>query len=1547
MASRGAFGFRSAKQAKQADKSDERARTVVDPARRASITSSAASNASKQSGQSSSFFSRSKSRGRTDPPRTITPSSISVGRTQSTEQLSSSMSELGRTNMIGTSRSVGSGASTAQSSKSGKAGRNVLRRKSPMDHKGRYAPSESSTSSQGQRPWGSVLETASSPELYRDPFAGSVLGITMPPMSSTPASNLPPGLGSSSEFATSNSRMASYSTRPPPQALSTQNLPPPTPTFAHDSGSSTRRSESPGAFSSTSTPTSMSSASPGMGTPAKVSLRRQISPTRSRPPVTRRKFPSAQNQEDPQLSQRAGLPSVRESATSSSSSSTVKAAERRDGSQVRSDRSTPLPPSPPTRQSSRGFAQQPSEDFGRRPDALRDLPEQPSRDLGSMHRAQAELYAQSGSTQALRYRTPPPRPSRAGTPRLDDAFEPEPVIRTRLPPLQTAGFKGRTSLEKETSSAESRSAASHSSRAVLGRSPSSASSLSVRPSRMPSPNPLVTRPLRAAPGESSRSLDAPFTEANNGGSQTIKDSTPLSASPSKSFHRFGLFTKRTKSPIETTTFESADRAAKKGPAAGTGHEGYGKYARRGRSGSASTGASRGRSTSTTSAGRTPSSRKSSVTSRDDPEMDNFLRDRLAPVVIPGGGYAAESPFLGSARQAVGGGASSAAILPLDEVHGRGLPLPHQTPLGSNTINPEPSNTHHLRRDYRRLPHRQENPEHPFEQQHRRELDRSGGRPTLAARRSAHRSQLFGEDVEPVRLPAPIDTRAVAASPVMDSRDTVQSSITTDLSDDISEGHEGNWLKSRRAEKRIRSPKKWNFFQRTQSPLRRPPEPAVPGPDDDQGSIRELSATVTRLPEARSVAFYALLDGSEQALNQNNYGKETDRTQLGSNNSSVQNSAIPPETPGSRQHRLSALLPSPPSLSGEFPRSNSPHSRPAALHTPETYAEPTPAPVPEPKKPRLQQVGRIPRVVSKRDRLHKPPPQSFSRPFARPPTASPEDPSSEFPVVTGEQGKPETVQRPPLGIQTVPVHSEPWGSQDSTKPASAPTRPGGNLRANDEFLAFPLRISSDVSGTSSSGILSFTETTAVLPQPGTVPDEDEVWNEYNEFLDTVGSSPAQLSNESKDHEKSFSKSRYTPSPLKLTKESSLSVSPEKERPTQYPRSEAPTKPLPSPPDKNKLFSSELPSTPGTISDLVAGYGERNRSSAISKQRESRSTTSRYSTSSIETDLDSLAGREHTQGPKTAKLVTQSNLRFDALMTSRWLSFDRVLFSPAHDEVKTDRILVLDGLGNDDWSYYCAETYRNAGIFNLSPTPSRPQQQTLALHLPQNHRQIQYLNLGNRFPFPPGFFAAAVLRFPLATSEGAYLNATLECMRVLRPGGYLEMSILDLDMVNMGNKARKALRELKLRMQVAQPSVTLKPLIDNIQKMMKRSGFENLNRCMVNIPVAGHVSNSRSGSMDLNSKSLEDLRKESQGKGDGGLGKSLSTVGRWWHTRCYEMVSLPYDDTERSIWNDKALLDECEKRETGFKLLLCYAQKPAASFSEVGPTPKATNDSRFRG
>lgn len=1421
--------------------------------------------------------------------------------------------------------------------KSGKQIRNILRRKAPIEQRARYARTDSSASSYEQTPSENLLQTVSSQGGYADAFPGSVFGITVPTVSSTPL------LHQSPELATSSSRMASYKTRNAPETLATQNLPPPTATFA-DSGSSIRRSESPGAFSRTSTPTSMSSQSPGISTPIKAPVsRKQLSPTRSRPPVTRRKFPGIPLQENSNISHSRGLTAVRESLTSSSSSSTVKCAERRDGSQVRSTSSgsTPVPSSPPVRKSSMRLGPALLEDPSRGRDVLNNVPELLSKDTRGLQRSQGESYiAHTNSYQHNWPKTPPPRPSREGTPSLDldDILQ---------------GTRTRINLDRDAPSAE-RPIVTNSSRTALGRFPSNASSISTRPSRMPSPNPVAINTIRSIHGETARTQALPSVETSTGRVRSAKDPSPLSASSSKSSSRFGIFTKRTRSPLDTAAYENPEKTAKKGPAAGTGHEGYGKYARRGRSGSISTSASRGRSTSTNSAGRTPISRKSSFTSKDDHEMDDFLRERLAPVVMAGGAQATDSRDFGSKHYPTSSGESVAAITSSGIPSAASTPSSQQLQMRSEIPGRVPTNIHHLRRDHRRLPDRKDNQEHRLEQQGRPYVDPSNGEPTLAARRSAQWSQR-GKEIEAMKLPAPIDTRAVAASPTTESHNDLQSILvrtdnTLQFTDDIPEERGSDSLKSPKPEilTRSRSPRKWAFFQRAQASPRKRVEDNEPPSIKGQSNFKKLPATVSSFPQSRSVAFYALLDGSEQEdAKQSGPAQAAERDRLDTIYNGVPTSLSVQEISSQQDHRLSALLPSPPRLTAEFPKSQG-HISPGVVLRPSEAAtiaasEPRPLPLSVPKKPRLQQVGRIPRVVSKRDRPHKPPPQSFSRPFARRPTVINESPSTVL-----EARAQDEFERPLLGIQTEVIPSNLWGSEDSAKPTSAPVQSSGSFygTGKDEFLAFPPRIGSEVSGSSSSGTLSLVGTTAIVPEPGTAPDEDEVWNEYNEFLDTV-ESPAPLAEESKNpHDTNLRKKGWAPEPLHIRKASSvtgLSNSPEKV-PAIYPGASAPRKPLPRTPDEPLLHISGPSATSMTSSDQLAGYGGQSKSDAITRQS-SLSNSSRYSTSSIESDRGSLAGREdgHKQTVIPSMIMKthsgpsmQSNLRFDALMTSRWLSFDRVLFSPALDEAKhhhRGRVLVLDGLGNDDWSFYCAETYPHVDIFNLSPKPASSQQ-IGALQLPKNYRQVQHTDLRKDFPFETGFFTAAVFRFPAATSEDAYLNSISECMRVLRPGGYLEMAILDINMVNMGNRARRALHELKYRMRISQPEVALKPLSTTLQRMAKQSGFRDLNRYVVSVPVAGRVLRSRSqaGSLDKKNGTLGDLRKEVSGDEDGGLASSLATVGRWWFTRCYEMITLPYGDVERSIWNDEALLEECEKRETRFRLLLCYAQSPANPKSE---------------
>jgi len=1129
---------------------------------------------------------------------------------------------------------------------------------------------------------------------------------------------------------------------------------------------------------------------------------------------------------------------------------------------------------------------------------------------------QAAPSRQPSVSQSSQSRKPPPRPSRDGVPALGESLDGPPRQNAR----RLESSQGRSIKSSRIPEAE----ASRAALTTLGRSTSSASSISAQPSRMPSPNPQAVQPLRALPLKSNRTQQSPSVQTSLSSLQSNKDPSPQSAVSSKSSSRFGFFTRRAKSP------EKTDKAAKKGPAAGTGHEGYGKYARRGRSGSVTTSASRGRSTSSTSVGRSPSSRKSSLNSRDELELDEFYRDRLTPRSITGGGQVAPSPALDSNPYLTESAQSSVGTFALGEISAE--PGSRREPMRLESSSAVQSLTHGLRHDYRRLPHREDD---PAKQHQPYPLEQSGPAPTLATRRSLHRSQVFN-GAEPLRIPAPINVDVGGGSPDLDSRDTLQSSvpqsgISVPISD-ISEGHEGNWLKPRASEKPAKSPRKWKFFQRSQPSPRRPVTPAGPKSENQPKIVRELPATISRHPESRPVPFYALLDGSEQenidriGTPQESLGVRSP-DQYGSDSASTEALGRSPDFE-QRDNTLSMLLPSPPKLTSEFAMPSLP---PPPIEPPQQPTSPPPvAPIvaSEPRKPRLQQVGRIPRVVSKRDRPHNPPPQSFSRPRPRQGPAS--GPPNSAPAVPLAM-EAENSDRPILGIQTEVIPANPWGSQESAKPASAPLESVGNLdqvNKRDEFLAFPPRIGSEVSGSSSSGILSFAATTAVVREQDTAPESDEIWNEYNDFLDTV-ESPAPLA------QKTSGSSGRAPAPLHVRMESSAtgaSESPQKKQASTYPPATAPTRGLPSPPKKSKML--EIPPTPGTISDLLAGYGDPDRYSGVSSasERRNRPTSSRYSTSSIESEADSLAGRENSHPAPAAMRLSEIYLHHEALLASRWLSFDRVLFSPVHYEIQSntkDRVLVLDGLGNDQWSYYCAENYPGAMIYNLSPVQRSNEPSTIshlpgAPKLPENHRHIYHSSLGRPFPFPQGFFAAAVFRFPAATSETAYFNAISEFKRVLRPGGYLEMSMLDIDMVNMGNLTRRALRGIKERKQITEPEVSLKPLSDNIQKMLGRKGFENLNRCMLQVPVNGPVNVSPAESFDEASK---DLPVPSSQKTENAVTKNLAKVGRWWFTRCYEKPSSTKSGQQKSIWTDQQLLAECEAKESNFKLSLCYAQKPS--------------------
>jgi hypothetical protein len=306
-----------------------------------------------------------------------------------------------------------------------------------------------------------------------------------------------------------------------------------------------------------------------------------------------------------------------------------------------------------------------------------------------------------------------------------------------------------------------------------------------------------------------------------------------------------------------------------------------------------------------------------------------------------------------------------------------------------------------------------------------------------------------------------------------------------------------------------------------------------------------------------------------------------------------------------------------------------------------------------------------------------------------------------------------------------------------------------------------------------------------------------------------------------------------------------------------------------------------------------------------------------------------------------------------------------------------ILVIDGLGNDDWSFYAAETYPTSTFYNLSPTAPIPSQSTTSSPSsstyplsPPNHHQIQHPPLTSfassstqnlkKFPFPSSTFSLVIFRFPPCLPSPTYHHILTESFRVLKPGGYLELAILDLDMMNMGPRTRRAVRGLKMRLRERDGSVELGSASDLVMRMMTTDGkrgckWVDVKSCKVGVPVATVVSASPTSSPESSNPlqkspsksknkgkgkaktkkeepSLAEMMKDSSPAGDESITKMVAKVGRWWYTRCYESALLQGREEgkgeggEGSIFGDMTLLEECEKWNASFKLVVAYAQKP---------------------
>ncbi|KAI1332108.1 hypothetical protein F5Y16DRAFT_213812 [Xylariaceae sp. FL0255] len=1257
--------------------------------------------------------------------------------------------------------------------------------------------------------------------------------------------------------------------------LATEDLPPPTPQFSGASSHSqlsvfsaspsTRFSESPGngPYSRDTTPTSMSSQSPGLVAPMRLPTARvrQASPAETRPPVTRRRAGSTSNEGGSFSADPQGLAAVREALTSSSSNSTVRAEERKG-------KANQIPaPNPPPRKSSQKFKKAQSTDEAS--SRLPRLPAPPAMRSPSPHKVSQTLHDRTPSTAPSPQLRPdiPSRPSRDGTPDLLSQFGgPVPIIQsnlssTSLPDRRYSGQLQPSSLPRSSTPSTSRERSG-----------------SVRPSLSRESTP-VPRP------------GVPSSSRNDTGRNTKSPSPVIPRTKSK----FSLFGRRTKGSEVSEQDKKKEKPSRKGPAAGTGHEGYGRV-----------GAVKRRSSTASSLQRGhPDPISSSESLLSTLSTDPFLLERMHPVIIAGGEVVenrnnSTDMFRTESNQSMPRGrpsldsrnASSTSLGPKNETR--------QT-LWPSAI---PRDRSHTRR--------------PSDSS---ESEAVTMKSTLAYRRSVRGLQ--SPESSSFKMPLPINTRAPSAASMATTIYTDDS--FPDLQAEQSREAAQVTTTPKKLTKKPKSPRKWNLFGRGQA-----------SSSSKKSSGTNVSVAV-QPSQAKPTPFYAIMDSPEQE------GLESgDDINAILREAEVLPVSIEPDQADSRgpstssrnqqttESTSSQIRPSAHGYKSAPPQPWLPNS---AQLTSQGDRRPSEPPVGRPS--RLPQVGRIPKVVTTRPEQTSP--KSFSRPFNRI--------SVHLPAKESIQMDASSVAKGPSPPKPSALDDTRTGSPQKTA-AIRKLEPLQHESAklelpSQEFLTFPLRKNSECttsSDSSYSGAAKYADHTAKVLEPTAPLQEDEVWGEYDDMLEDAPPSPTSSCGVPFPLETYHSKlAKKSTKPLEsptiktdLVQDVRDSVATAKTATTSSHYSADMTARI----NAAFRFGSDPPATPFSVSEFVSGYGDRNNSKAqldVTHEVSARDSSSsqRSKKAKAPSNRSSESSRHSEESP-----LSQVNLRVGSMTVSKWLTFGHVLFSPVREDLITDdgslkrqSILVVDGLGNDDWSFYAAETYPMANFFNLSPRAplSQEHKSTSSFPLsPPNHHQIQFTSQADKFPFGPDSFTAMVFRFPSAAPASHYRNIITEARRVLKPGGFIELSILDVDLNNMGNRTRRSVRRLKERVTGQNPDFNLSSTADIILRLLGKKGFVDIKTCRVGVPVASSATETTTKDGKKDERSLAEMMNDDTEAGDENITKMVSKVGRWWYNRCYEIPT----GMSKSVWSDRALLAECEEWGTSLKLTVCHARMPEA-------------------
>lgn len=267
-------------------------------------------------------------------------------------------------------------------------------------------------------------------------------------------------------------------------------------------------------------------------------------------------------------------------------------------------------------------------------------------------------------------------------------------------------------------------------------------------------------------------------------------------------------------------------------------------------------------------------------------------------------------------------------------------------------------------------------------------------------------------------------------------------------------------------------------------------------------------------------------------------------------------------------------------------------------------------------------------------------------------------------------------------------------------------------------------------------------------------------------------------------------------------------------------------------------------------------------------------------------------------------------------------------PRASGVPRDRARILDmgGMATCDWAWHCASEYPNTKVYTLT-TKSLRQLSNSNIRGPKNHRQIavdRFVKLpfkDNQFDLISAREVYTILKEKAKNGQDEWAACLRECMRVLKPGGYLDFSIMDSDIVNAGpiGLAKSVEFGFNLKTLGYDPNPT-KLFMSRLQC----AGFVGIKRAWVFLPMGAKIENKvvQRDSMGVEMK----LELEAMVQGSTENAASVAgMVGGWAWERWLLRCKLQTVGMEGKVEGVQDIIEEGRSCGAGWRVLSGWARK----------------------